>query len=85
VVIILDEKNKTQVSSLNYMIFPGSSAGCAIVEAVIYRLLTMGTRVQSRIFHVGFVMDRMPLGQVILGVLKFSLTSNHYTSTLYYD
>jgi hypothetical protein len=46
--MILAEKYKQQVSLLHYVILPCSNVGCAIVEAVIYRLLTMETRVQSQ-------------------------------------
>lgn len=34
-----------------------------------------GLEFSPTIFHVGFVMDRMQLGQVTLGMLQFSLTS----------
>jgi hypothetical protein len=39
--MILGKRYKPQVSSLNYVILPGSNVGYAIVEAIIYLLLTM--------------------------------------------
>jgi hypothetical protein len=41
-------------------------------QAVSRRPLTAEARVRSRVVHVGFMVDKVALGQVFLRVLRFS-------------
>jgi hypothetical protein len=43
-----------------------------MAQAVIRRPVTAEARVRARVTHVGFVMDKVALGQVFLRVLWFS-------------
>jgi hypothetical protein len=48
--------------------------GNAIAQAVSCRLLASETRVRARSVHVGFVVDKVSLGQVSVRVLRFPLS-----------
>jgi hypothetical protein len=46
--------------------------GRAMAEAVSRRPLTAAARVRARVYSVGFVVDKVTMGQVFLLVLRFS-------------
>jgi hypothetical protein len=46
--------------------------GRAMAQAVSRRLLTAAARVRAQVNPVGFVVDKVALGQVFLRVLRFS-------------
>ena len=49
-----------------------TKSGRAMAQAVSRRPLTAEARVRSRSDHVGFVVEKVALGQVLLRVLRFS-------------
>jgi hypothetical protein len=49
--------------------------GCAIAQVVSHWLLIAGARVRDQGNHVGFVVDKMEMGQVSLRLLRFPLVN----------
>jgi hypothetical protein len=62
--------SRDQTPSLVYAI--KFSIGRAMAQAVSRRPLTAEARVRSRFSHVGFVVDKVALGQVSPRVFRFS-------------
>jgi hypothetical protein len=59
--------------------------GRAMAQVVSRRPLTAETRVRAGSIHVGFVVDKVALGQVFLRVLRFfPVISFHHRSTKSY-
>jgi hypothetical protein len=56
------------------------SVGCATAQAVSRQLLTMDAQVQFHRHHMGFVVDKMAMGQVFFKVLQFSHLFYHSTN-----
>jgi hypothetical protein len=59
---------------------------CAITQTVVTRLSSQQSRFDSRPVHVGFVLDKMALGEDFLTELQFSpvsiTTPTHHTHLL---
>jgi hypothetical protein len=53
-----------------------------MAQAVSCWPLTAEVRIRARVMHVGFIVDKVALGQVFLQVLRFPLSIYSYHSTI---
>jgi hypothetical protein len=58
------------------------SMGILLAQVINRRPLTAEARVRARVVNVGFVVDKVALGQVFLQVLRFPLSMYHPTVAL---
>jgi hypothetical protein len=65
---VLLQRNKSKILFLYY----STNKSCAVAQAVSRRPLTAAARVHAQVNPMGFVADKVALGQVFLRVLLFS-------------